>query len=164
MVFDMGNRVDVTGTFFTSVIGAAVSYGFTYMLSSIVPALESVDPLPCAVSGFACGGIGYLFGFLCGVDGDTPILGTYRKRKMIAGFSKRKAVAILDAYSADTFIPASGCSNEVMASLMANDRVFIAESLNGYGSTIITSYQITDGWRKFLSKDANRSLVESRAK
>lgn len=86
------------------------------------------------------------------------------KLKMMKGFSKQKARAILDAFEADGYVEIGDFENEVMASIQRNEGIFLREAWRAYGMSVAgRNYCITDEWRAFLRDSSVFAMLKELA-
>lgn len=83
------------------------------------------------------------------------------KIKMMKGFSRQKARAILKAYEAEEFVSVGDFELTVLGSIQSHEGIFLMEAFSWQGvSRTGSNYGLTDEWRAFLRNDESRKRLE----
>lgn len=86
------------------------------------------------------------------------------KFKMMKGFSKQKARAILNAFKADGYVEIGDFENEVTASIQRNEGIFLREAWRAYGMSVAgKNYCITNEWRALLRDSSTLAKLKELA-
>lgn len=84
-----------------------------------------------------------------------------RKLKMMRGFSRKKAQAIIRAYNADGMTKVGTYEMEVIGSIQAKQGIFTMKAWTlGAATRTGDMYGITDEWRAFLKDGANLAEMQ----
>ncbi len=88
-----------------------------------------------------------------------------RMLRMLNGFSKTKAKAVIKAFEAGEFVDVADFENEVMASIQNNEGIFLREAWIYRGISVPgKKYGITDEWRAFLRNPSDLIRLEELTK
>lgn len=144
----------MSATIATTVLSCVV----TFTVDQVTGGMSTAQAAACIAVGCLSGFFGFAFGFSSGARSSKY---PRPSRRVLRTFSRRKAQAARAALNADDMVAVGKYENAVLASVSAQDGVFIASAymLGGFTSGV-QEFTLSDSWRAFLLRKRNRELLE----